>query len=74
MKIYTLENKSGEILAILTHESGMCYRDFKKVCLEASQEVENDFYSLKDILTSDYGFKLVEACGGFEVSKKRGAF
>ena len=35
---------------------------------------ESAVNTLKDILTSDYGFKLVEACGGFEVSKKRGAF
>ena len=73
MRIYTLENKN-EVLAILTHENNMSYRDFKNICLEASQEAENDFYILKDILTSDYNFKLVEACGGFEVNKKRGAF
>ena len=73
MKIYTLEAK-GEVLTILTHQDNMSYRDFKNICMEASQEAENDFYTLKDILTSDYGFSLVEACGGFEVAKKRGSF
>ena len=70
MKIYTLENKN-EILAILTHQDNMRYRRFKEICLEANEE---DFYTLKDILVSDYGFKVVEACGGFEVSKRKGAF
>jgi hypothetical protein len=73
MKIYTLENKN-EILTILTHKDNMSYREFKNICLQASQEAENDFYSLKDILVNDYNFSVVEACGGFEVSKKRGAF
>jgi hypothetical protein len=73
MKIYTLENKN-EILAILTHNDNMSYRDFKNICLEASEGTENDFYSLKDILINDYNFQIVEACGGYEVSKKRGAF
>ena len=73
MKIYTLENKN-EILAILTHNDNMSYRDFKNICLEASEGTENDFYSLKDILINDYKFQIVEACGGYEVNKKRGAF
>lgn len=73
MKIYTLENKN-EILAILTHSDNMSYRDFKNICLEASEGTENDFYSLKDILINDYKFQVVEACGGYEVNKKRGAF
>ena len=73
MKIYTLENKN-EVLVILTHNDNMSYRKFKEICVEANNEAENDFYTLKDILINDYQFKLVEACGGFEVSKKRGAF
>lgn len=73
MKIYTLENKN-EILAILTHKDNMSYRDFKNICQEASEGTENDFYSLKDILINDYKFQIVEACGGYEVNKKRGAF
>ena len=73
MKIYTLTNK-GEVLAIFKHNDNMSYRKFKEICVEANNEAENDFYTLKDILINDYQFKLVEACGGFEVSKKRGAF
>ena len=73
MKIYTLENKN-EILAILTHSDNMSYRDFKNICQEASEGTENDFYSLKDILINDYNFLVVEACGGFEVAKKKGSF
>ena len=60
MKIYTLENKN-EILAILTHNDNMSYRDFKNICQEASEGTENDFYSLKDILINDYKFQIVEA-------------
>ena len=73
MRIYTLENKN-EILAILTHIDNMSYREFKRICNEANEEAENDFYVLKDILINDYNFRLVEACGGFEVSKRKGSF
>lgn len=73
MKIYTLENKN-EILAILTHSDNMSYRDFRNICQEASEGTENDFYSLKDILINDYKFQVVEACGGYEVAKKKGSF
>lgn len=73
MRIYTLENKN-EILAILTHTDNMSYREFKRICNEANEEAENDFYVLKDILINDYNFQTVEACGGFEVAKKRGSF
>lgn len=73
MKIYTLESKN-EVLAILTHQDNMSYREFKKICLEANNEAEGDFYTLKDILLSDYNFKTVEATGGFEVSKRKGSF
>ena len=73
MRIYTLENKN-EILAILTHTDNMSYREFKRICNEANEEAENDFYVLKDILINDYNFRLVEACGGFEVAKRKGSF
>ena len=73
MRIYTLENKN-EVLAILTHTDNMSYREFKRICNEANEEAENDFYVLKDILINDYNFRLVEACGGFEVAKRKGSF
>ena len=52
MKIYTLESKN-EVLSILTHKNNISYRDFKRMCLEANDEAENDYYILKDML-SDY--------------------
>ena len=73
MRIYTLENKN-EVLAILSHTDNMSYREFKNICNQANEEAENDFYTMKDILISDYNFSLVECCGGFEVSKRRGSF
>lgn len=72
MRIYTLEAK-GEVLSILTHEDNISYRKFKDICLEANEEAENDFYTLKDILIDEYKFQVVEALGGFEVSKKKGS-
>ena len=72
MKIYTLENKN-EILAILTHTDNMSYREFKRICNEANEEAENDFYVLKDILINDYNFKIVENIGGYEVVKRKGS-
>ena len=52
----------------------MSYRKFKEICVEANNEADNDFYTLKDILINDYNFIPVEACGGFEVSKAKGVF
>ena len=72
MKIYTLESKN-EVLSILTHKDNISYREFKRLCSEANQEAENDYYVLKDMLTSEYGFELVDAVGGFEVSKRKGS-
>ena len=72
MRIYTLESKN-EVLSILTHNDNISYRDFKRMCSEVNEEAQNDYYILKDILLNDYGFELVEAIGGFEVSKKRGS-
>ena len=72
MKIYTLESKN-EVLSILTHKDNISYREFKRLCSEANQEAENDYYVLKDMLTSEYGFQLVDAVGGFEVSKRKGS-
>lgn len=72
MKIYTLEAK-GEVLSILTHKDNISYRRFKEICLEANEEAENDFYTLRDILTDEYSFEIVEALGGFECLKKKGA-
>jgi hypothetical protein len=61
MRIYTLENKN-EILAILTHTDNMSYREFKRICNEANEEAENDFYVLKDILINDYMRMIRDDC------------
>ena len=47
MKIYTLENKNSEVLAILTHEDNMSYREFVRLCDEANTEANNNFFILK---------------------------
>ena len=73
MRIYTLENKNSEVLAILSHDDNMSYREFVKLCEEANIEAQNNFFILKDILLNDYRFKLVENVGGYEVSKKKGS-
>ncbi len=73
MRIYTLENKNSEVLAILTHEDNMSYREFMRLCEEANIEAQNNFFVLKDMLINDYRFKLVENAGGYEVSKKKGS-
>ena len=72
MRIYTLENKN-EVLAILSHTDNMSYREFKRICNEANEEAENDFYVLKDILINDYNFRIVENIGGYEVVKRKGS-
>ena len=73
MRIYTLENKNSEVLAILTHEDNMSYREFVRLCDEANTEANNNFFILKDMLLNDYRFKLVENVGGYDVSKKKGS-
>ena len=73
-KIFTLESKTGEVLAILTTKEEMTYTDFYNICKEASEDFENDFYMLKDKLINELDFEMVEVLGGYTVSKKRGAF
>ena len=73
-KIFTLESKAGEVLAILTTKEEMTYTDFHNICKEASEEFENDFYMLKDKLINELEFETVEVLGGYQVNKKKGAF
>ena len=65
-----LLNEFGEVLLEL--KSGL--RFCADMRLEVNEEAQNDFYTLKDILINDYEFAPVEACGGFEVAKKKGSF
>ncbi|EQK39739.1 hypothetical protein C672_3595 [[Clostridium] bifermentans ATCC 638] len=72
-KIYILEGKNGEVLAILSNREDKTYSQFREECTEAAEESNNDFYSVKDILVSMYGYEVVDVVGGFETNKKKGA-
>lgn len=74
MKIFTLDTKQGDILAIVkANDDNMNYLDFKNLCEEIVEENEsNDIYIVRDSLISR-GFELVTVGGSFEVNKKRGA-
>lgn len=74
MKIFTLDTKQGDILAIVkANDDNMNYLDFKNLCEEIVEENEsNDIYIVRDSLISK-GFELVTVGGSFEVNKKRGA-
>lgn len=73
MKIYILEAK-GEVLSVLTHKDNKSYIEFKKEVEEAGEDCNNDFYTVKDILISLYGYEVVEVAGSAEVAKKKGIF
>ncbi|HSQ88718.1 hypothetical protein, partial [Romboutsia sp.] len=73
-KIFTLESKTGEVLAILTTKEEMTYTEFYQVCKDAGEEFENDFYMVKDKLINELEFETVEVLGGYTVNKRRGAF
>lgn len=74
MKIFTLDTKQGDILAIVkATDDNMNYLEFKSLCEEIVEENEsNDIYIVRDSLISK-GFELVVVGGSFEVNKKRGA-
>lgn len=73
MRIYILEAK-GEVLTVLTNKENKSYGDFKREVEEAGMDNNNDFYTVKDILISMYGYEVVEVAGSAEVSKKKGIF
>lgn len=70
MRIYILEAK-GEVLSVLTHKEGKSYMDFKKEVEEAGEECNNDFYTVKDILISLYGYEVVDIAGSAEVNRRK---
>ncbi|MGL5507599.1 MAG: hypothetical protein ACRDB0_06835 [Paraclostridium sp.] len=72
MKIYILESK-GEILGMLTHKDNKSYLDFKSEVEEAKKE-SDDFFTVKGILTSLYGYEVMELVASCEVSKRRNGF
>ena len=71
-KVYILEQK-GEILAMLTHTE-KTYIEFQSEKEEITKEGNTDFHTVKGILTSLYGYELMEIVASAEVSKRKGGF
>ena len=70
-KVFILEQK-GEILAMLTHTE-KTYIEFQSEIEEVTKE-GNDFSTVKGILTSLYGYELMEIVASAEVTKRKGGF
>ena len=71
-KVFILEQK-GEILAMLTHTE-KTYIEFKSEIEEIEREGSTDFHTVKGILTSLYGYELMEIVASAEVTKRKGGF
>ena len=71
-KVFILEQK-GEILAMLTHTE-KTYLEFKSEIEEIEREGNTDFHTVKGILTSLYGYELMEIVASAEVTKRKGGF
>ena len=71
-KVYILEQK-GEILAMLTHTE-KTYIEFQSEIEEITKEGSTDFHTVKGILTSLYGYELMEIVASAEVTKRKGGF
>ena len=70
-KVFILEQK-GEILAMLTH-TDKTYIEFQSEIEEITKE-STDFHTVKGILTSLYGYELMEIVASAEVTKRKGGF
>ena len=70
-KVFILEQK-GEILAMLTH-TVKTYIEFQSEIEEITKE-STDFHTVKGILTSLYGYELMEIVASAEVTKRKGGF
>ena len=70
-KVFILESK-GEILAMLTHTE-KTYIEFQSEIEEVTKE-NTDFHTVKGILTSLYGYELMEIVASAEVTKRKGGF
>ena len=70
-KVFILEQK-GEILAMLTHTE-KTYIEFQSEIEEITKE-STDFHTVKGILTSLYGYELMEIVASSEVTKRKGGF
>ena len=72
-KLFILESK-GEIMGVLTHEN-KSYIDFQSEVEEVMKESNTtDFHTVKGILTSLYGYELMEIVASAEVTKRKGGF
>lgn len=74
MKIFTLDSKQGDVLAIFTTNEDITYSDFYEICREAGESCDNDFYMIKDKLVNELNFDQVEFIGGYQANKKKGVF
>ena len=70
-KVFILESK-GEILGMLTHTE-KTYIEFQSEIEEVTKE-STDFHTVKGILTSLYGYELMEIVASAEVTKRKGGF
>lgn len=73
-KIFILEGKQGEVLAILSNKEDITYSDFNNMCSEIAETCDNDFYVVKDKLINEMEFSIVDVAGGFICNKRKGAF
>ena len=72
-KLFILESK-GEIMGVLTHEN-KSYIEFQSEIEEITKEGNTtDFHTVKGILTSLYGYELMEIVASAEVTKRKGGF
>ena len=72
-KVFILESK-GEILGMLTHTE-KTYIEFQSEVEEVMKEGSTtDFHTVKGILTSLYGYELMEIVASAEVTKRKGGF
>ena len=71
-KVFILESK-GEILGMLTHTE-KTYIEFQSEIEEITKEGNTDFHTVKGILTSLYGYELMEIVASAEVTKRKGGF
>ena len=71
-KVFILEQK-GEILAMLTHTE-KTYIEYQSEVEEVMKEGNTDFQTVKGILTSLYGYELMEIVASAEVTKRKGGF
>ena len=72
MRIVFILEQKGEILAMLTHTE-KTYIEFQSEIEEITKE-STDFHTVKGILTSLYGYELMEIVASAEVTKRKGGF